>query len=90
METIMTHKPDHRIAKIIAEIRGEDVNIEVIEDILLRELDEYCRMLDGYYNKEYGNAIARARNSGYVEGHSDGYNDGYDIGYIDGQSDCRY
>ena len=90
MKTITTPNHDHRITKIIAEIRGtciEGVDIEVIEDILLRELDEYCRMLDGYYNKEYGNTISLAHNSGYVEGHSDGYKDGYDAGYDDGYED---
>ena len=90
MKTITTPNSAHRITKIIAEIRGtcnDDVNIEVLEDILLRELNEYCRMLDGYYDKEYGNAISRARDSAYVEGHSDGYKDGYDKGYDDGYSD---
>ena len=88
METIMKHNSDHRITKILAEVRGAcDVDAEILEEILLRELDEYCRMLQQYCHKEYGNAISRARDSGYVEGHTDGYTEGYDAGYDAGYSD---
>ena len=87
MKTITTPNSAHRITKIIAEIRGiEDVDAEVIEDILRRELDEYCRMLDEYYDEEYSIAISRARNSAYDDGYDDGYDIGYDNGHSDGHS----
>ena len=91
METqlITTPNPDRRIANIIEEIRRtciEDVDAEVIEDILLRELNEYCRMLDEYYLEEYHNAMYSVRNSAYDYGRSDGYADGYDEGYASGYS----
>ena len=80
MNTITTPNTANNIAKIIAEIRGtciEDVDAEVIEDILLRELNEYCSLLQQYYEEEYYNAISSVRNSAYDVGYDDGYDDGY-------------
>ena len=75
-----------KTAKIIAEVRArtciDDVDAEVIEEILQNELTEYYRMLAGYYEEEYYNAIASARTSAY----DNGYADGYDIGYDEGHS----
>ena len=85
MKTIKTPNPARRIANIIEEIRStciEDVDAEVIEELLLRELNEYCIMVDEYYIEEYHNAMNRARNSAY----DDGFDDGYDIGYDNGHS----
>ena len=89
MSTIV--KPDFKaaIANIIAELRTvtciDDVDAEVIKEILQDELTEQYRMLDGYYEEEYYNAISRARNSAY----DDGFDDGYDVGYDNGYSDCH-
>ena len=79
-----------KTAKIIAEMRArtciDDVDAEVIEEILQNKLTEYYRMLEGYYEEEYYNAISSARSKAYDEGHSDGYANGYDVGYDDGHS----
>ena len=90
METqlITTPNPDRRIANIIEEIRRtciEDVDAEVIEDILLRELNKYSRMVEEYYIEKYHSTISSARNIAY----DDGFNDGYDIGYDNGHSDSH-
>ena len=86
METIKT--PD--FTRVIAEIRTrtciEDVDAEVIEEILLRELNKYSRMVDEYYIEKYRSTISSARNSAYYDGHSDGYASGYDDGYSESQS----
>ena len=77
MKTITTPNHDHRITKIIAEIRGtciEGVDIEVIEDILLRELTEYHNEVFTY---------------GYDIGYDGGYDEGYDIGYDEGHSGVK-
>ena len=94
MKTIQTPNFMSRIAKIIGEVRArtciEDVDAEVLWEILqdeLKELNEYCRMLDGYYEEKCSIAISRARNNSYYEGHSDGYSLGYDDGYLDGHSE---
>ena len=85
--TVTTPNFMDRIAKTIADIRNrtciDDDDAEVIEDILKNELKEYYRMLDGYYEEEYYNAISSARNSSYDEGYEDGYDVGYDNGYSD-------
>ena len=68
MNTKTISTPDFmgRIAKIVEEVRVrtciDEIDIEVLEDILQDELNEYCRELDGYYDA----------------GPSDGYVDGYD------------
>ena len=92
MNTITTPNSAHRIAKIIAEIRStciEDVDAEVIEEILLHELNEYCILLAQYYAEEHSNAVSSARciayDDGYDYGHSEGYSEGYYVGY----SDCH-
>ena len=67
-------------AKIIAEIRARtciDDDAEVLEAMLKDELTEYCRMLDGYYEEEYFNAISSV------------YDEGYDEGYYDGRSESH-
>ena len=86
-----------KAAKIVKEIQTktciDGVDAEVIEKILQDELNEYCRMLEGYYAEEYAeeysNAITSAQHRAYDEGHSDGYADGYDIGYDDGRSESH-
>ena len=79
-----------RVAKIVEQVRTktciDNVDTEAIEKILQDELNEYCRMLDGYYAEEYYNAITSAQHRAYDEGHSDGYSLGYDDGYLDGHS----
>ena len=87
METKPIMSPN--FTRVIAEIRTrtciEDVDAYVIEEILLRELNEYSRMLDEYYIEEYHNAISSARNTAY----DSGFDDGYDIGYGNGYSDSH-
>ena len=69
-----------RIAKIIADVHDrtciDKADIEVLEDILQGELNEYYEAVydDGY-------------SAGYYEGHSDGYSEGYSAGYTEGYSD---
>ena len=84
-KTIMTPNFMGKTAKIIAEIRARtciDDDAEVIKEILQDELNEYCRMLCGYYEEEYDTAISSA----YDEGYALGYDDGYSVGYSDGHS----
>ena len=80
-----------RIAKIIAEVRAstciDEIDAEVIEAILQDSLNEYCTMLNEYYEEEYHIAISSARSKAYDDGHSDGHSDGYDMGYDAGRSD---
>ena len=76
-------KPDFMksAAKIIAEIRTKTcmdaVDAEVLTGILQDELNEYCVLLDEYYNEEYYNALNSARNKAYDDGYDDGYSDGH-------------
>ena len=86
MNTITTPNFMGKAANIIAEIRTrtciDDVDAEVIKAILQDELNEYYRMLNGYYEEEYYNALNTARNRAYDEG----FDDGYDVGYDEGRS----
>ena len=79
-----------RIAKIVEEVSAracvDKIDTEVLEDILQDSLNEYCTLLNGYYEEEYYIAISSARSKAYDDGHSDGYADGYVVGYLDGQS----
>ena len=85
-------KPDFmgRIAKIVEEVSAracvDKIDTEVIEAILQASLNEYCTMVDEYYEEEYYIAITSAQHRAYDEGHSDGYSLGYDDGYLDGHS----
>ena len=58
-KTIKTPNFMGKAAKIVEEIRNsiciDDVDAEVLKEILQDELNEYCRMLDGYYAEEYYN-----------------------------------
>ena len=92
-------KPDFmdRTAKIIEEISArtciDEIEGEIIEAILKDSLNEYCTLLNEYYEEECYIAICSARSKAYDDGHSDGYADGYDIGYDDGHengyTDCH-
>ena len=88
-------KPDFmdRIEKIIADVRTityiDKIDAKAIEELLKDELNEYCSLLEQYYEEECYIAVSSARNIAYDDGHSDGYADGYDVGYDNGQSDCR-
>ena len=77
------------IANILAEVRNrvyiDKIDIEVLEEILKGELKEYYDALNEYYEEEYYNAIASARNKSY----DDGYDDGYDVGFDNGYADCH-
>ena len=71
-----------RTAKIIAEIRNRtciDDDVEAIEKILQDELNEYYRMLDGYYEEEYYNTISSYRSSAYDKGYADGYSESHSV-----------
>ena len=88
-KTTVTHKFTHRIAKIITEVSAitgiDEVHAEAIEELLKAELNEYCRMLDSYYEEEgFHNVIFRARSIAYDDGRVDGYADGYEEGYAEG------
>ena len=87
-ETIKTPDFTGSIAKIISEARlrtcMDEIDTDVLVEILQDSLNEYCTLLNGYYEEEYNNAISSARNSAY----DDGYDDGYDVGYDNGYSDC--
>ena len=80
----------NRIAKIIEEASArtciDEIEAEIIEEILQDSLNEYCTLLNEYYEEECYIAISSARNKAYDDGHSDGYADGYDIGYDDGHA----
>ena len=86
MNTITTPSFMVRNAKIIAEIRTrlfiDGAEAEVIADIFKEQLNEECMILDGYYKKEYFNALNRARSKAY----DDGYKVGYEVGYDKGRS----
>ena len=77
-----------KTAKIIAEVRNrtciDELDAEVIEEILQDELEEYCTLLNEYYEEEYYIAISSARSKAYDAG----YDDGYDVGYDNGYADC--
>ena len=80
MNTIPTPNFTGKVEKIIAEIRTKtciDFDTEVIQGILQDMLIEECRMLAGYYEEEYLNALSSARSKAY-DGHSDVYEDGYE------------
>ena len=66
-------------AKIIEEVRTmtciDKIDAEAIKEILQDELNEYCIMLEGYYEEEYYTKMSSA------------YDDGYSVGYDDGNSD---
>ena len=85
----MKHDVMDRTAKIIEEVLNrtyiDKIDTEIIVDILQGELKEYYAELEEYFNEEYHNAIARARNSAY----DSGFDDGYDVGYDNGQSDSH-
>ena len=78
------------ITKLVKEIQTQicidDADVEILDEILQDGLNEYCTLLNGYYEEEYYIAISSARSKAYDDGHSDGYADGYDVGYLDGQS----
>ena len=88
-KTIVTPNFTVSIARTIAKIRASTcinvVDAEAIEKILQDELTEQYRMLAGYYEEEYRNAISSARNSAY----DDGFDDGYDVGYDNGSSESH-
>ena len=90
MNTIV--KPDFKatIAKIIEEASAstciDEIEAEIIEEILKGSLNEYCTLLNEYYEEEYYNELSRARNSAYDAGFDDGYDVGYDNGRSDGHS----
>ena len=90
MKTITTPDFMGRIAKIVEEVSAracvDKIDTEVIEAILQASLNEYCTMVDEYYEEEYYIAITSAQHRAYDEGHSDGYSLGYDDGYLDGHS----
>ena len=90
-ESIMDIKQlNNKIAKLVKEIQTQicidDADVEILDEILQDGLNEYCTLLNGYYEEEYYIAISSARSKAYDDGHSDGYADGYDVGYLDGQS----
>ena len=89
METqpIKTPNHDRRIAKIITEVSAitgiDEVHAEAIEELLKAELNEYCRMLDSYYEEEgFHNVIFRARSIAYDAGYDDGYSAGHSAGIV--------
>ena len=90
MKTIKTPNSAHIIEKIIAEIRTINcAAAEVSEKILQDELNEYCRMLEAYYEEEYCIGISNARTKAYDEGYASGHSDGCDDGYENGYADCH-
>ncbi len=70
-----------KAAKIIAEIKVQtginEVEAEAIKELLQEELNEYCRMLHGYYAEEYYLAIDSACSSAYDNGYADGHSAGH-------------
>ena len=92
MNTITTPNFMGKTAKIIEEVRNsiciDDVDTEVLKDILQDALNEYCRMLNGYYEEEYYNELDSARSRAYDEGYDAGHSDGCDDGYENGYADC--
>ena len=76
---------------IIAEVRArtfiDDVDAEALRELLKEELNEQCRMLDGYYEEEYYNELSRTRTIAYDEGYALGYDGGHSRGYSDGYSE---
>ena len=90
MKTITTPDFMSRIARILAEVHNstciDDVDAEVIEKILQDELNEYCTLLNEYYEEEYYIAVSRAQNRAYDDGFDDGYDVGYDNGYSESHS----
>ena len=77
-----------KIAKLVKEIQTQicidDADVKILEGLLKDELNEYCTLLNEYYEEECYIAISSARSKAYDDGHSDGYADGYDVGYDDG------
>ena len=79
METKPIKTPN--FTRLVAEVRARTFIDEVDAEALERIFKEQCRMLDGYYNEEYRNALDIARNSAYESGYSNGYSDGYSDGH---------
>ena len=83
-----------RVTEIIAEVRTrtciDEIDTAVIEEILQDSLNEYCTMVNEYYEEECYIAISSARSKAYDAGHSDGYDDGYDAGYADCNDKNQY
>ena len=83
-------KPDfmERAAQILEEVRTRTgmgaVDAEVLTEILKDELNEYCVLVEKYYEEEYYNAIFSAHNTAYDEGYTSGYDDAYNAGYLSG------
>ena len=90
MNTITTPNLMGRVAKIVEEVSAstciDDIDAEVIKKILQDSLNEYCTMVNEYYDEEYSNALNSMRSKAYDIGYDDGYSLGYDDGYLDGQS----
>ena len=84
MNTITTPDFMGRVAKIVEEVRNrtcvDKLDVEVLAEILQDSLNEYCTMLNEYYEEEFYIAVSSARSKAYDDGHSDDYADGYDIG----------
>ena len=76
---------------IMAEIRTityiDDVDAEALKALLQEELNEECRMIDGYYEEEYYHELSRTRTIAYDEGYALGYDGGHSRGYSDGYSE---
>ena len=72
---------NNKIAKLVKEIQTQicidDADVEILEGLLKDELNEYCILLDEYYEEEYYIAISDARNRAYDAGYADGYDEGY-------------
>ena len=94
MKTIKTPNPARRIANIIEEIRRtciEDVDVEVMEEILLRELNEvFTYAYDEGRDAGLKEGYTDGQDYGYSEGLKGGYTDGYSEGLKEGYYDGRY
>ena len=79
-------KTEKIIAEILARTCVDKIDAEVIEEIVQASLNEYCMMLNGYYEEEYYNALNTVRNSAYDSGYDAGYDVGYNVCYETGLS----
>ena len=99
---IDTILPPNFMDRIVKEIQTriciDDADVEILEELLNAALNEYCTLLNGYYEEEYSIARRKAYAVGHSEGYADGYydsrsegySDGYYVGYDDGRSEGYY
>ena len=81
MQTNIPPKFVGKTAYIIEEIRKRtcinNMDAQILEELFIDALNEYCMAVDEYYEEEYYIAIEDVRTSAYDNGYADGYDTCY-------------